>query len=105
MRSVWIAGGHRDCLLSVRDAEVLVGELRQLCPGRYPQAAAAAGLIERALEGEREAPAISIDAAQRAAVLRALEELLSRRRAFSEGLADLLDILFADAPAPSRPEV
>ena len=100
MRSVWIAGGHHDCLLPARDAELLVGELRQLSADCYPRAAAAASLVEGALEGDREAPAISIiDASQHGAVLRALEELLGGRRVFSEGLGDLLDILCAEAPA------
>jgi squalene-hopene cyclase-like protein len=93
---------------SALDAELLVGELRQLRPDRYPHAsAAAASLIERALEGERAAPAISIDASQQPPVVRALEALLSGRRAFSEGLGDLLEILFAETPAfdLSRPIV
>ncbi len=74
---------------------------------RCPHAAAAASLIERALEGERAAPAISIDASQQPPVVRALEALLSGRRAFSEGLGDLLEILFAETPAfdLSRPIV
>ena len=99
MRSVWIAGGHRDCLLSAREAELLVGELRRLPPDRYPQASAAASLIERALAGDREAAAISIAASQQPAGVRALEELLSGRRAFSDGLSDLLEILLAETPA------
>jgi hypothetical protein len=75
-----------------------------LPPDRYPQASAAGSLIERALEGEREAPAISIDASQHPAVVRALEELLSERRAFSGGLNDLLEILFAETSTQTGPE-
>jgi hypothetical protein len=83
----------------VCDAELLVGALRRLPSDRYPQASAAGSLIERALEGEREAAAISIDASQQPAVVGVLEELLSERRAFSEGLNDLLEVLFARTPA------
>lgn len=99
MPSVWIAGGHRDCLLSGRDVELLVGELKQLPPDSHPQASAAAALIERALEGKGDVPAISIDASQRPAVLRALEELVSKRCAVSEGLGDLVEIVFEQTPA------
>jgi hypothetical protein len=49
------------------------------------------------------APAISIDATHRTAVLCALEELVSVRRSFSEGLGDLLDILLAETPARAAP--
>jgi hypothetical protein len=97
MRSVWIAGAHRDCLLSAQDAELLLDELARFPPGRYPQAPAAASLIEQALRGAREAPVLTLEAAQTLAVLRALEALLAGRRYFSEGLGDLLDLLLAES--------
>lgn len=88
---MWVAGRHRDCLLAVRDAELLVRELRRLSPDLSTDGHTAASLIEGAVRDEGDAPAVSFDNGQRQAALRALEGVMQGRREFSEGLNDLLE--------------
>lgn len=89
---------NRDCLIEQDEANEIVGELRRLTTDAYPDAVAAAVIIEGAMTAENAGP-VTFNEPESAALLRVLEGWLVEKRQFSEGLYCLRDALLIDAGA------
>jgi hypothetical protein len=86
-----------DCLVEEGSAQELARDLRRLSSDAYPDAVAAAIIIEGALTAAENAEQVTFNGPERHALLRVLTEWRVTERPFSDGLSCLERALKVDA--------
>jgi hypothetical protein len=89
---VQIVRRSRTCSIEQGEAEELIAELRRLPEQAYPDAVAAAVVIEGAMEATN-ATGVKFELGERQALSRVLEGWMVEEREFSDGLYCLRDVL------------